>query len=83
MQGGDLFEQCVTRPAVFDHIVGGGEALGARRLRREDGARLPLAQAALAHAGELLLLGAIDHQHPVDAPPVVGGFDQQGTTWTT
>ena len=33
MQRGDLFTQRFTRAAVVDHVVGGRETLGARRLR--------------------------------------------------
>ena len=40
MQRGDLIAQCVTRPRVVDHVVGGGEALGTRHLAAHDAPHL-------------------------------------------
>src|SRR5512134_521377 len=78
MQRGDLFAQRLTRATVVDHVVGRRDTLSARRLGAHDGAHYVFGKpGARAHACDLRFLGAVDHQHPVNALAVVGRLDEQ------
>jgi hypothetical protein len=49
---------------VVDHVVGGGQALGARCLRGEDALDFLAGEAVADHdAGNLGFLAAVDHGH--------------------
>src|SRR3954469_19061179 len=78
MKRRDLLAQGFNGTAILDYVVCRGEAPGARRLRRHDGADLRLRQAAAAaYALDLQFLRSVDHQHAVDAAAIVGRLDEQ------
>jgi len=67
--------------AVVDHVVGSSQALLARGLRGEDGPHFLLREAASPHGAlDLLLLGAIDHEHAGVARSVDTALTRSGTT---
>ena len=64
MQGGHLRLEVLQRVAVVDDLVGGGQPLGTALLPREHLPRQRFINAVAAHhAGDLVGLGCIHHQH--------------------
>jgi hypothetical protein len=72
-----IFDAGLERSGVVDDVVGGRAPRLARGLAADDRAHFVLGKAAAgAHPGKLQVFRHIDHQHPVDAAPVVRRLDE-------
>src|SRR5512146_544212 len=74
----DLRVKLFETTRVIHQIISRRPSLGGRHLRGENAAHFGLRKpAARPHAHEPQLVGAVDHEHTVDATSIVGRLDQQ------